>query len=296
MQELVDSFLSYLSVERSLSKNTIVSYRRDLEKYIRYLKDSNINSLSQTARKNISDFMFGLKDAGLSAVSIARNLAAIKVLYRFLVRERILTTDPSSLLDSPKLWKKIPDVLSGPEVEALLEAPDLKTARGLRDKAILELMYATGLRVSEAVNLKIQDVHFDAGFLRCIGKGSKERIVPLGKESIQATKKYLEEARPKLARPGREDAFLFLSRLGKKISRQSFWKLVKHYAKRARIKKDIRPHTLRHSFATHLLERGADLRSVQEMLGHADISTTQIYTHIDKNRLKMIHKNFHPRP
>lgn len=296
MRELVESFLNYLSVERSLSKNTILSYRRDLEKYIRYLKDSNINSLSQTARKNISDFMFGLKDAGLSAVSIARNLVAIKVLYRFLVRERILTTDPSSLLDSPKLWKKIPDVLSGLEVEVLLEAPDLKTARGLRDKAILELMYATGLRVSEAVNLKIQDVHFDAGFLRCIGKGSKERIVPLGKESIQAIKKYLEEARPKLARSGREDAFLFLSRLGKKISRQSFWKLVKHYAKRARIKKDIRPHTLRHSFATHLLERGADLRSVQEMLGHADISTTQIYTHIDKNRLKMIHKNFHPRP
>jgi len=296
MRELVESFLNYLSVERSLSKNTILSYRRDLEKYIHYLKDSNINSLSQTARKNISDFMFGLKDGGLSAVSIARNLVAIKVLYRFLVRERILTTDPSSLLDSPKLWKKIPDVLSGLEVEALLEAPDLKTARGLRDKAILELMYATGLRVSEAVNLKTQDVNFDVGFLRCIGKGAKERIVPLGKESIQAIKKYLEEARPKLARSGREDTFLFLSRLGKKISRQSFWKLVKHYAKLARIKKNIRPHTLRHSFATHLLERGADLRSVQEMLGHADISTTQIYTHIDKNRLKMIHKNFHPRP
>ena len=296
MQELVESFLNYLSVERSLSRNTILSYRRDLEKYIHYLKVSNINSLSQTARKNISDFMFGLKDSGLSAVSIARNLVAIKVLYRFLVRERILTTDPSSLLDSPKLWKKIPDVLSSLEVEALLEAPDLKTARGLRDKAILELMYATGLRVSEAVNLKTQDVNFDVGFLRCIGKGSKERIVPLGKESIQAIKKYLEEARPKLARGAGEDAFLFLSRLGKKISRQSFWKLIKHYAALARIKKNIRPHTLRHSFATHLLERGADLRSVQEMLGHADISTTQIYTHIDKNRLKMIHKNFHPRP
>ena len=296
MRELVESFLNYLSVEKSLSKNTILSYRRDLEKYIHYLKDYNINSLSQTVRKNISDFMFSLKDGGLSAVSIARNLVAIKVLYRFLVRERILTTDPSSLLDSPKLWKKIPDVLSGLEVEALLEAPDLKTARGLRDKAILELMYATGLRVSEAVNLKTQDVNFDVGFLRCIGKGAKERIVPLGKESIQAIKKYLEEARPKLARSGREDTFLFLSRLGKKISRQSFWKLVKHYAKLARIKKNIRPHTLRHSFATHLLERGADLRSVQEMLGHADISTTQIYTHIDKNRLKMIHKNFHPRP
>ena len=296
MRELVESFLNYLSVEKSLSKNTILSYRRDLEKYIHYLKDYNINFLSQTVRKNISDFMFSLKDGGLSAVSIARNLVAIKVLYRFLVRERILTTDPSSLLDSPKLWKKIPDVLSGLEVEALLEAPDLKTARGLRDKAILELMYATGLRVSEAVNLKTQDVNFDVGFLRCIGKGAKERIVPLGKESIQAIKKYLEEARPKLARSGREDTFLFLSRLGKKISRQSFWKLVKHYAKLARIKKNIRPHTLRHSFATHLLERGADLRSVQEMLGHADISTTQIYTHIDKNRLKMIHKNFHPRP
>ncbi|MDO8748893.1 MAG: site-specific tyrosine recombinase XerD [Candidatus Omnitrophota bacterium] len=296
MQELVENFLNYLSVERSLSKNTILSYRRDLEKYIHYLKNSNINSLSQTARKNISDFMFGLKDGGLSAVSIARNLVAIKVLYRFLVRERILTTDPSSLLDSPKLWKKIPDVLSGLEVEALLEVPDLKTARGLRDKAILELMYATGLRVSEAVNLKTQDVNFDVGFLRCIGKGSKERIVPLGKESIQAIKKYLAQARPKLARGTGGDSFLFLSRLGKKISRQSFWKLVKHYAESARIKKNIRPHTLRHSFATHLLERGADLRSVQEMLGHADISTTQIYTHIDKNRLKMIHKNFHPRP
>lgn len=296
MRELVESFLNYLSVERSLSRNTIISYQRDLEKYVKYLKDCTINSLSQTVRKNISDFMFSLKDGGLSAVSIARNLAAIKVFYRFLVRERILTTDPSSLLDSPKLWKKIPDVLSVNEVEALLKTPDLKTTRGLRDKAILELMYAAGLRVSEAVNLNIQDVNFDAGFLRCIGKGSKERIVPLGKESTAAIKKYLEGARPKLAKGNKGESFLFLSRLGKKVSRQSFWKLIKDYAERSRIKKNIRPHTLRHSFATHLLERGADLRSVQEMLGHADISTTQIYTHVDKNRLKMIHKNFHPRP
>lgn len=296
MLELVENFLNYLSVERSLSRNTIISYRADLEKYVKYLKSSNINSLSEATRKNIGDFMFGLKGAGLSAVSIARNLAAIKVFYRFLVRERILAADPSSLLDSPKLWKKIPDVLSSLEVESLLGAPDLKTTRGLRDKAILELMYAAGLRVSETVNIKIQDLNFDAGFLRCIGKGSKERIVPLGRESISAIKKYLENARPKLAREKSADSFLFLSRLGKKISRQSFWKLIKYYAACAGIKKDIRPHTLRHSFATHLLERGADLRSVQEMLGHADISTTQIYTHIDKNRLKMIHKNFHPRP
>lgn len=296
MQELIESFLSYLAVERGLSKNTIISYRRDLKKYIKFIEDSQINSLSATSRKNISDFMFSLKDKGLSATSIARNLVAIKVFYRFLVRERILKVDPSGLLDSPKLWKKIPDTLSVQEVEALLAATNLRKIQGIRDRAILELLYATGLRVSEAVNLKIQDVNLEVGFLRCIGKGSKERIVPLGKKAIIAIKRYLDEARPKLVKNSFGDSVLFLSRLGKKISRQSFWKLIKYYARKARIKKVIRPHTLRHSFATHLLERGADLRSVQEMLGHADISTTQIYTHIDKNRLKLIHKTFHPRP
>lgn len=240
--------------------------------------------------------MFTLKDSGLSASSIARNLAAIKVFYRFLVRERILKADPSGLLESPKLWKKIPDVLSIEEVEDLLRACDLHQTQGVRDRAILELMYATGLRVSEAVNLKVQDVNFDAGFLRCIGKGSKERIVPLGREAVISVKRYLEKARPKLAKNAGDDPILFLSRLGKRISRQSFWKLIKYYARRARLKKELKPHTLRHSFATHLLSRGADLRSVQEMLGHADISTTQIYTHIDKNRLKLIHKTYHPRP
>ena len=296
MQELIESFLNYLSVERFLSKNTIVSYRRDLTKYIGYLKNCKINSLSETSRKNISDFMFTLKDKGLSANSIARNLVAIKVFYRFLVRERILKDDPSGLLESPRLWKKIPDVLSVPEVEALLGACDLYQTQGIRDRAILELMYATGLRVSEAVNLKIQDVNLEVGFLRCIGKGSKERIVPLGKEAIAALKRYLEKVRPKLAKDAPGDSILFLSRLGKRISRQSLWKLIKRYARKARIKKEIRPHTLRHSFATHLLSRGADLRSLQEMLGHADISTTQIYTHVDKNRLKLIHKTYHPRP
>lgn len=293
MQEFVESFLNYLSVERSLSKNTIISYKRDLEKYIGYLKNC---SLSESSRKNISDFMFTLKDKGLSASSIARNLAAIKVFYRFLLRERILKTDPSGLLESPKLWKKIPDVLSIEEVEDLLRVCDLHQMQGMRDRAILELIYATGLRVSEAVNLKVQNVNFDAGFLRCIGKGSKERIVPLGREAIISVKRYLEKVRPKLAKNANDDSILFLSRLGKRISRQSFWKLIKYYARKARLKKELKPHTLRHSFATHLLSRGADLRSVQEMLGHADISTTQIYTHIDKNRLKLIHKTYHPRP
>ncbi len=296
MRQFIESFLNYLSVERSLSKNTIISYRRDLGKYIAYLENARISSLAATSRKDISDFMFSLKDKGLSATSIARNLVAIKVFYRFLVRERILPADPSSLLDSPKLWKKIPDALTLEEVNALLQSVNLATIQGIRDKAILELMYATGVRVSEAVSLKMQDINLDVGFLRCIGKGSKERIVPLGKAAIDALKVYLEKSRTKLLKNTSGDSILFVSRLGKRISRQSFWKLIKAYAKKAHITKDVRPHTLRHSFATHLLERGADLRSVQEMLGHADISTTQIYTHIDKNRLKLIHKTYHPRP
>lgn len=292
----MDTFLNYLSVERSLSRNTIVSYRRDLEKYIQYLKDSRIDSLSAASRKNISDFMFSLKDKGLSSASIARNLVAIKVFYRFLVRERIMGIDPSGLLDSPKLWKRIPDVLSLEEVKAMLAVPSLNQPLGIRDKAVLELMYATGLRVSEAVSLKVQDLNLGVGFLRCIGKGSKERIVPLGRKAATAVQAYLEKARPQLLKSSSGSPVLFLSRLGRQMSRQSLWKLIKRYARQAGIKKDIRAHTLRHSFATHLLEGGADLRSVQEMLGHADISTTQIYTHIDKNRLKMIHRNFHPRP
>ncbi len=295
MQELADNFLSYLSVERALSKNTLLSYGRDLKKYIAYLGALGIKSLAQATRKEIGDFMFKLKDEGLSAVSIARNLAAIKVFCRFLVRERIIPDDPSALVDSPKLWKRIPDGLTEREVNSLLSSADISRIQGVRDRAILELMYATGLRVSEAVELKIQDVNLEVGFLRCLGKGSKERVVPLGKEAISAVNKYLLEARPKLAKPFSGN-ILFLSRLGKRISRQSFWKLIKAYSSKAGIQKAIRPHSLRHSFATHLLERGADLRSVQEMLGHADISTTQIYTHVDKNRLKMIHNKFHPRP
>ncbi len=295
MRELIDSFLSYLSVERGLAQNTIISYQSDLNSYIEFLSGRSIATLSKANKNDIVNFMLFQKDRGLAANSIARRLAAVKVFHRFLVRERILKADPTSLIDSPKLWKRIPETLSLNEVEALLNQPNIREKLGLRDRAILETLYATGMRVSEAVNLKLDNVNLDIGFLRCIGKGNKERVIPIGKKAINSLRRYLEVSRPQLLKK-KESEFLFLSRFSKKISRQSFWKLIKKYAKAARIKKSIRPHTLRHSFATHLLERGADLRSVQEMLGHANISTTQIYTHINKERLKTIHKMFHPRP
>jgi integrase/recombinase XerD len=295
MKELIDAFLDYLCVERGLSKNTVTSYRRDLDFYTGFLDSRRVESLSRATRNDITNFMFNQKDKGIAAASIARRLAAIRMFHRFLVRERILKDDPANLIDSPRLWKKIPQTLSLAEVEALLASPDIRTKQGLRDRAALETLYATGMRVSEAVNLRLDNVNLDIGFLRCIGKGNKERIIPLGKKAIQSIKKYLEASRPYLLRK-KESEFLFLSRLGKKISRQSFWKIIRRYAKEAGINKPIKPHTLRHSFATHLLERGADLRSVQEMLGHSNISTTQIYTHVNKDRLKNIHRQFHPRP
>jgi len=215
--------------------------------------------------------------------------------YRFLVQERLAKDDVAGVLESPKLVRPLPNVLGSAEVDKLLSAPDVRDWMGLRDKAALELMYATGMRVSELVELTMEGLNLDVGFIRCRGKGDKERIVPIGKAAKEAIARYIEKVRPKLQKEGGQDSHLFLSRLGRKISRVSFWKMIKRNTKLARIKKDITPHTLRHSFATHLLERGADLRVVQEMLGHADIATTQIYTHINKERLKSIHKQFHPR-
>ena len=287
--------MDYLSVERGLSVNTIVSYREDLKSYADFLQERQIDAISKITKNDITNFMFFQKDKGLAANSIARRLAAIRMFHRFLARERISRNDPSSLIDSPKLGKKIPDALSFSEVEALLAQPNIRDKQGIRDKAILEIFYATGMRVSEATNLKLSNVNLDVGFLRCIGKGNKERVIPLGKKAIASIHRYLQAARPELLKDNKCD-LLFLNRSGKRISRQSIWKIIKKYARQARIKKPVWPHILRHSFATHLLERGADLRSVQEMLGHANISTTQIYTHINKDRLKTIHKMFHPRP
>ncbi|HOW42531.1 MAG TPA: site-specific tyrosine recombinase XerD [Candidatus Omnitrophota bacterium] len=295
MNASIDAFLDYLSVERGLARNTILAYKDDLEGFEEFLRGAAIESVFKTTKNEVINFMLAEKDHGISPNSIARRLAAIRMFFRFLVRERMIKNDPTVLIDSPKLWKKIPDTLSLAEVEALLAQPSLRTPQGIRDKAILETMYATGMRVSEAVHLKLDGINLEVGFLRCIGKGNKERIIPLGKKAIASLQRYLTVSRPKFLKQKTSDA-LFVSRLGQRISRQSLWKLIKMYARQARIKKAIKPHILRHSFATHLLEYGADLRSVQEMLGHANIATTQIYTHINKDRLKTIHRMYHPRP
>jgi integrase/recombinase XerD len=238
--------------------------------------------------------MYDQKKKGLSPNSICRSLAAIKMFHRFLVRERLAGEDPTHLVETPKLWKKVPEVLATNQIESMINTVKGKGWQAIRNKAILELFYASGMRVSELVNLKVDSVNLELGYVRCIGKGSKERLIPIGRRACEAVNQYCRTTRRKLAKD-KAVTFLFLSRLGKKISRQSIWKIIKSCAKKAHIKAEIKPHTLRHSFATHLLEHGADLRSVQEMLGHSDISTTQIYTHVDKERLKTIHKQFHPR-
>lgn len=294
MKEFIEDFIDHISVERGLAHNTILAYRRDLTVYVDYLARYKIKSPEAVERKNVTDFMFHQKKAGLSPKSIGRSLAAVKMFHRFLVRERITNENPTDLVETPKLWKSVPDVLSMAEVAAMLQASKGRNWQAIRDNAILELFYASGMRVSEMVNLTVDQINLENGYVRCVGKGSKERIVPIGRSAKEAVNKYCDRVRLKLLKE-QETQVLFLSRLGKKISRQSFWKIVKKYTMKANIQKEIKPHTLRHSFATHLLEHGADLRSVQEMLGHADIATTQIYTHVDKERLRTIHKDFHPR-
>jgi len=295
MKELIEDFLNFLSVERGLASNTIFAYRRDLNKYIKHLSTQGVAQPSQVTREMITAYMRKQKESGLSAVSISRGLSATKMFHRFLVRERLANQDPTNLLDTPKLWKRVPEVLSSLEIEGMIKVSQGRGWQDIRDHAILELLYASGMRVSELVELKLENVNTEVGFVRCLGKGRKERIIPIGQKAQSAVIKYLERVRGSLVKSNITSA-VFISRLGKKLSRQSVWKIIKRYAQKAKIKKVIKPHTIRHSFATHLLEHGADLRSVQEMLGHSDISTTQIYTHVDKERLRSIHKQFHPRP
>jgi len=295
VKELIEEFLNFLIVERGLAENTILSYRRDLVKFDEYLKSRKMN-LENVKKSDLSTFISGLKNKSLSSNSISRNIAAVKMFFRFLVNENYLKDNVSSVIESPKLWKKLPDPLNLSEVEKLLDSTSGRDWMHIRDKACLELMYATGMRVSEIINIRIEDLNLDVGFIKCIGKGSKERIVPLGRAAKNALTRYLEKIRPRLIKKRVSEVSVFLTRLGKKMTRQYFWKMVKNYTRLAGIKKRISPHTLRHSFATHLVERGADLRVVQEMLGHANISTTQIYTHVNKERLKSIHHKFHPRP
>jgi integrase/recombinase XerD len=295
MKALLEEFLNYLSVERGLSRNTISAYGSDLFSFLDYLGGKGVSGIEKIKRDDITQYLLHLKAKGLSGNSISRALVAIKMFYKFLAQERFIKNDVAGILESPKLIRPLPNVLNIAEVTKLLQAPDTRSWMGIRDKAALELMYATGMRVSEVVELGTGTLNLDVGFIKCKGKGDKERMVPIGSEARNAVSRYMKKVRPSLLK-SKNDNHLFLTRLGKKVSRQSFWKMMKKYAKIAGIRKEIAPHTLRHSFATHLLERGADLRVVQEMLGHSDIATTQIYTHVDKGRLKSIHKQFHPRP
>lgn len=295
MQDLIQEFINYLSVERGLAKNTLMAYGRDLRLYTQYLKQRGGGEFDAVKREGISDFLYELKKRGLTTTSICRALTAVKMFHRFLVRENFAKDDPTTLVETPKTWKRVPDVLSQPEVESIIQAAHGNSPQLIRDYAILELFYASGMRVTELADMKLSGLSFDAGYVRCIGKGRKERLIPIGKKSREALQLYCKKVRPKYEGRAAATDILFLSRLGKRMSRQFIWKLIKSYAKKANIHKNIKPHTLRHTFATHLLEHGADLRSVQEMLGHSDISTTQIYTHVDKERLKSVHKEFHPR-
>ena len=285
-------FLDYLAVEKGLAKNSLSSYRIDLRHFGHWLNEQGLE-LEQVERINVVKYFQALRAAGISARSVARALAAIRGMYRFLVAERHLRSDPTENIENPKLWSTLPKSLQFDEVEALLRAPALDTNEGVRDRAMLELLYATGLRVSELVRVRVDDVVMDAGYLRTLGKGSKERIVPFGDAARDAILQYIEHARPHHDKFN--DPHLFLTVRGRPMTRQAFWVKIGRYAKAAGIKAHISPHVLRHSFATHLLENGADLRSVQMMLGHADISTTQIYTHVSRARLQKMYETFHPR-
>lgn len=291
---LFDEFVNYLIVERRLAANTIESYQRDIAGFLNCVSSRGIQDISLVKTDTIRFYLKYLMERKLSSTSMARHLASIRVFYRFLVNEKKLEEDPTTYLESPKLWSRIPSVLTLKEVNLLLNQPDSKTPLGLRDKAMLEILYATGLRVSELVSLKTNDINLQAGFLISMGKGFKERIVPIGESARLKTEEYLTEIRPKLLK-GRHSPEFFLSRFGKKMTRQAFWKIIKKYVLSAEIKTNVSPHSLRHSFATHLLAGGADLRAVQQMLGHSDISTTQIYTHVMKDRLREVYDKFHPR-
>ncbi len=294
-RQLIDTFLDALWAERGLSENTMSAYRTDLSGFARWLKsDNSALTLLAANRENLLAYLAYRVKEGAKPRSTARLLSSMRRFYQYLVREERLSEDPSSRIDAPKLGRSLPKSLSEVEVEALLESPDTSEVLGLRDKTMLEMLYASGLRVSELITLQLSMVNLRQGVVRIIGKGNKERLVPLGEESIQWLERYLEHSRPQLIKNKPSD-FLFTTRRGGSMTRQAFWYIIKRYANTAKIEQGLSPHTLRHSFATHLLNNGADLRVVQMLLGHSDLSTTQIYTHVATERLKEVHKTHHPR-
>ena len=291
MNEFISTYTDFLKVEKRQSPNTIASYQYDINYFASYLLDIKLNDVSTS---DVRSFLIFLREKGLASSTVARFLSSIKSFYRYLVIEKLILDNPIEIIDSPRPWRKLPNVLSTEEIDALIAAPDIKTSGGLRDLAMLELLYATGLRVTELISLKLSAVDLSVGYLRTLGKGSKERVVPFGDAAKIAIEEYILRVRPSLSK-NTQSTDLFLTRRGTAMTRQGFWKILKKYITKAKISGNVSPHTLRHAFATHLLERGADLRSVQQMLGHSDISSTQIYTHILKERMREVHDRFHPR-
>jgi len=293
MDALIDQFIQHLRLERGLADNTVQAYSRDLARLGRFLEQENL-SPQTVPRDRIIAHLSSLRGS-LSARSIARTVSSIRSFFRFMAAEGHIQENPTRLLETPRLPRKLPDILSIDEIDRLLSRPDPSTPAGSRDRAMLELLYASGLRVSELIGLKVLNVNLEAGYLRTVGKGARERLVPIGEKAIEAVRAYLSGGRPHLVR-GVHLPHLFLNRRGRPLTRQGFWKIIKQYGQLAGIQKEITPHTLRHSFASHLLAAGADLRAVQVMLGHEDIATTQIYTHVTRERLREIHETCHPRP
>ncbi|MBR5614483.1 MAG: site-specific tyrosine recombinase XerD [Clostridia bacterium] len=293
MNALSEKYFNFLKKTKKASENTLLSYKRDINKYINFLEEKKIR-IETTNGANVLDYLMGLQKSGKSAATVSRSLASIRSMYRFLQNESIISTDPTAQLHSFKIEKKLPEVLTSEEIENLLNQPNITDFKGCRDKAMLELLYATGIRVSEMIDLKISDVDMNIGYINC-GHGDKIRVIPVYALARKAVKDYIENARTFMVKSDSKEESLFVNCNGNKMTRQGFWKIIKQYAVSANISKDITPHTLRHSFATHLLENGADLKSIQEMLGHTDISSTQVYAQVVKKHLKDVYKSSHPR-
>jgi integrase/recombinase XerD len=290
----IDAFLAYALTEEGLAPQSIEAYKRDLDDFARFLRERGIEDPARVTRAAVTLYLVALRRRGRAPATVKRRAAAVRSFYKYLLRENVLADDPTLDLAPPKLPVRLPKVLSVEEIERVLAAPDLASPRGLRDRAMLELLYGSGLRVSEAVGLNLGDVNLSVELVRCVGKGSKERVVPVGSHAVRALRAYQQAARPVLA-GRRTPSALFLNRRGGRLTRQGCWKILRSYARQAGITRALTPHVLRHSFATHLLERGADLRAVQEMLGHATINTTQIYTHVARDRLRAVYAQAHPR-
>lgn len=293
--QFLQEYLAYLKLERNLSEQSVSSYSSDINKFLNYIEDQNVTDLNSVKTKLITEYFEVMRDLGISSSSTSRYLSAVKGFFKYLSSQEYIEKDPVEILSTRITERKLPSVLSFLEIEELLQSPNVKEKFGLRDKAMLELFYSSGLRVSELINLKISDLYFSDGVIRVLGKGSKQRIIPIGSSAVKWIREYMKTLRPLLEKKMKSENIIFLNNRGTKLSRMGVWKIVDKYVKAAKIEKEFHPHTFRHSFATHLLEGGADLRAVQEMLGHADISTTQIYTHIDREFVKQMHKDFHPR-